>query len=81
MMFTVNVPKFLWNEVVMRDCTFSINCTSSYTIGIKSQCEFVFIKKVPLKVFGCTCFVRDHKSIGTLTHVAPLTQVSMYTGV
>ena len=63
LMFTMNVPKFLWSEAVMM-ATFLINRTPSRVTGMKSPCELVFTENkfpVPPKVFGCTCFVRDHR--------------------
>ncbi|VAH22706.1 unnamed protein product [Triticum turgidum subsp. durum] len=64
LMFTMNVPKFLWSEAVMT-ATFLINRMPSKMLGMKSPCEMLFGKNkfsVPPKLFGCTCFVRDHRS-------------------
>jgi hypothetical protein len=61
--FTMNVPKFMWGEAIMM-ATFLINRTPSRVAGMKSPCELIFIENkfpVPPKVFGCTCFVRDHR--------------------
>jgi hypothetical protein len=61
--FTMNVPKFMWGEAVMM-ATFLINRAPSRVAGMKSPCELIFIENkfpVPPKVFGCTCFVRDHR--------------------
>ena len=41
LMFTMNVPKFLWSEAVMM-ATFLINRTPSRVICMKSPCELVF---------------------------------------
>ena len=63
LMFTMNVPKFLWSEAIMM-ATFLINRTPSRVTGMKSPCELIFAENkfpVPPKVFGCTCFVRDHR--------------------
>ena len=62
-MFTTNVPKFLWSEAVMI-ATYLINRTPSRILGMKSPCELLFGENkfvVPPKLFGCTCFVRDHR--------------------
>ena len=61
LMFTMNVPKFLWSEAVMT-VIYLINRTPSRLLGWKSPYEMLrgmneFV--VPPKVFGCTCFVRD----------------------
>src|SRR5664279_3304160 len=62
-MFTMNVPKFLWSEAVMT-ATYLINRTSSRVLGMKSPSELLLGKNdfvVPPKLFGCVCFVRDHR--------------------
>jgi hypothetical protein len=68
-MYTMNVPKFLWSEAIMT-ATYLINCTPSRVLGMKTPYEMLFGKNnfvVPPKVFGCTCFVRDHRpSVGKL---------------
>ena len=50
--------------------TYLINRTSSRILGMKSPCELLFGENkflVPPKLFGSTCFVRDHRpSIGKL---------------
>jgi len=69
LMYTMNVPKFLWSEAVMT-AVYLINRTPSRLLGWKTPYEVLrgtneFI--VPPKVFGCTCFVRDHRpSVGKL---------------
>jgi len=69
LMYTMNVPKFLWSEAVMT-AVYLINRTPSRLLGWKTPYEMLrgvneFI--VPPKVFGCTCFVRDHRpSVGKL---------------
>jgi transposase InsO family protein len=69
LMYTMNVPKFLWSEAIMT-ATYLINRTPSRILGMKSPCEMVFGENkfvVPLKLFGSTFFVRDHRpSIGKL---------------
>jgi hypothetical protein len=69
LMFTMNVPKFLWSEVVLI-ATYLINHTPSRVLSIKTPCEMLWGENkfvVPPKVFGCTCFVRDHRpSVGKL---------------
>lgn len=50
--------------------TYLINRMPSRVIGMKSPCEMLLgenIFLVPPKLFGCTCFVRDHRpSVGKL---------------
>nr|CAE75905.1 OSJNBa0088I22.18 [Oryza sativa Japonica Group] len=69
LMYTMNVPKFLWSEAVIT-ATYLINRMPSRILGMKTPYEMVFGKNefiVPPKVFGCTCFVRDHRpSVGKL---------------
>ena len=69
LMYTMNVPKFLWSEAVMT-ATYLINRTPSRILGMKAPYEMVFGCNefiVPPKVFGCVCFVRDHRpSVGKL---------------
>lgn len=69
LMYTMNVPKFLWSEAVMT-ATHLINRMPSRILGMKTPCELLYGKNefiVPPKVFGCTCFVRDHRpSVGKL---------------
>jgi hypothetical protein len=51
-MFQMNVPKYLWSEAVL-----------TATEVLLGQREF----KLPPRVFGCVCFVRDYRpSIGKL---------------
>jgi hypothetical protein len=55
LMYTMNVTKYLWSEVVMT-VTYLINRT------MKTPCEMLLGENkfvVPPKVFGFTCFVRD----------------------
>ena len=69
LMYTMNVPKFLWSEAVLT-ATYLINRVPSRVLQMKTPYEVLFGKNefiVPLKVFGCTCFVRDHRpSVGKL---------------
>ena len=63
LMYTMNVPKFLWSEAVMT-ATFLINHMPRRILNMKSPCELLLGENkfvVPPKVFGCTCFVRDHR--------------------
>jgi hypothetical protein len=68
-MYTMNVPKFLLSEAIMT-ATYLINRTPSRVLGMKTPYEMLFGKNnfvVPPNVFGCTCFVRDHRpSVGKL---------------
>ena len=76
----MNVPKFLWGEVVMA-AAHLINRTSSRVLGMKSPSELLLGKNdfvVPPKLFGCVCFVRDHRpSVGKLD---PLAVKCIFTG-
>jgi len=69
LMYTMNVPKFLWSEAVLT-ATYLINRIPSRVLQMKTPYEMLFGKNefiVPPKVFGCTCFVRDHRpSVGKL---------------
>nr|AAP21414.1 putative polyprotein [Oryza sativa Japonica Group]ABF99446.1 retrotransposon protein, putative, unclassified [Oryza sativa Japonica Group] len=69
LMFQMNVPKYLWSEAVMT-AAYLINRMPSRILGMKSPAELLLGKrefKVPPKVFGCVCFVRDHRpSVGKL---------------
>jgi hypothetical protein len=65
LMYTMNVLKFVWSEAVMTT-TYLINCMPSRVLGMKSPCEMLLGENkflVAPKVFGCTCFVRDHKPL------------------
>jgi len=69
LMFQMNVPKYLWSEAVLT-AAYLINRMPSRVLGMKSPAELLFGQqefKVPPKVFGCVCFVRDHRpSVGKL---------------
>jgi transposase InsO family protein len=57
LMFTMNVPKFLWSEAVM-NATYLINRMPPRVLGMKTPYEMIYGKNefiVPPKVFGCTC--------------------------
>jgi hypothetical protein len=63
LMYTMNMLKILWSELVMTT-VYLINRTPSRLLGWKTPSDILrgvneFI--VPPKVFGCTCFVTDHK--------------------
>jgi transposase InsO family protein len=63
LMFTMNVPKFLSTEAVLT-AIYLINRTPSKILAMKTPCEILLGENkfvVPPKVFGCTCFVRDHR--------------------
>ena len=62
-MFQMNVPKGLWSEAVMT-AVYLINRMPSRILGMRSTAELLLGQrefKVPPKVFGCVCFVRDHR--------------------
>ena len=69
MMFQMDVPKYLWSEAVLT-AAYLINRMSSRILGMASPAEMLLGQrdfKVPPKVFGCVCFVRDHRpSVGKL---------------
>jgi hypothetical protein len=59
----MNVPKYLWSEAVMTT-TYLINRMPSRILDMKSPMELLLGKndfRVPPKVFGCVCFVKDHR--------------------
>jgi hypothetical protein len=69
MMIQMNVPKYLWSEAVMT-VVYLINRMPSRILGMKSPAELLLGQrefKLPLRVFGCVCFVKDHRpSVGKL---------------
>ena len=61
LMFQMNVAKYLWSEAVMT-ATYLINRMPSRILGMKSPVELLLGRhdfKVPPRVFGCVCFVKD----------------------
>ena len=63
-MFQMNVPKYLWSEAVLT-AAYLTNRMPSRILGMKSLVELLLEQReftVPPKVFGCVCFVRDHRS-------------------
>jgi hypothetical protein len=63
MMLQMNLSKYLWSEAVMI-AAYLINRMSLRILGMKSPTELLLGRrefKVPPKVFGCVCFVRDHR--------------------
>ena len=69
LMFQMNVPKYLWSEAVMT-AAYLINLMPSRILGMKAPIELLLGQrefKVPPRVFGCVCFVKDHRpSMGKL---------------
>jgi hypothetical protein len=64
LMFTMNVPKFLWGEVV-KTATYSINRMPLRVLSHKTPAECLIYSNefvVPPKVFGCVCFVHDYRN-------------------
>ena len=66
--FTMNVPKYLWGDVILT-AAFLINRLSSRTLTFKSPLSMLSHKfphlnmltnALPLKAFGCTAFVHIH---------------------
>ena len=69
LMIAMNVPKFLWSDAVMA-AAYLINRMPSRVLGYKTPIECLTGETtyvVPPRVFGCVCFVRDHRpSVGKL---------------
>jgi hypothetical protein len=69
LMLQMNVHKYLWSEAVLT-ATYLINCMPSRILGMKSPTELLLGQrefKLPPRVFGCVCFVRDNQpSVGKL---------------
>jgi hypothetical protein len=64
LMFQMNVPKYLWSEAVLT-ATCLINRMPSRILRMKSPVELLLGQrefKLPPRVFGCVCFVRDHRT-------------------
>ena len=69
-LFQMNVPKHFWAEVVSTTCFF-INRMPSYVLNWVTPYHQLFpnnsLFPIDLKVFGCTCFVRDlHSQVSKL---------------
>jgi hypothetical protein len=65
LMFTMNVPKFLRSEAILT-ATYLINRTPTKILATKTPCEILLGANkfvVPPNIFGCTCFVRDHRPL------------------
>jgi len=71
--FSTKVPKYLWGEAVLT-AAHLINRMPSRVLNLKTPLE-TFLKffptapisdNLPLKIFGCTAFVHEHKQIGKL---------------
>jgi hypothetical protein len=65
LMFQMNVPKYLWGEVVMIS-VYLINRSPSRVLGMRSPAELLLGQrefKIPPRVFGCVCFVHDHRPL------------------
>jgi hypothetical protein len=69
LMFQMNVLKYLWSEAVMT-VAYLINRMPPRVLGMRSPAELLLKQrefKVPPRVFGCVCFVHDHRpSVGKL---------------
>lgn len=69
LMMAMNVPKFLWSQAVMT-AAYLINRMPSRVLNYRTPIECLTGNTtyvVPPKVFGCVCFVRDHRpSVGKL---------------
>jgi hypothetical protein len=69
LMFQMNVPKYLWSESVTTTA-YLINRMSSRVLSMSSPTEILLGQqefKIPHRVFGCVCFVHDHRpSFGKL---------------
>jgi len=73
LLFATKVPKYLWGEAVLT-AAHLINRMPSRVLNLKTPLE-TFLKffliafisaDLPLKIFGCTAFVHEHKQIGKL---------------
>jgi Integrase core domain/GAG-pre-integrase domain len=69
MMMSMNVPKHLWGQAVLT-ATYLINRMPSQVLDWKSPIEMLKGKNedvIPLKTFGCVCFVQDNRpNVGKL---------------
>lgn len=69
LMFTMNVPKFLWGEAI-KTATYLINRMPLRILEFKTPAHLLLNSNdfvVPPKVFGCVCFVHDYQnSVGKL---------------
>jgi len=69
LMFTMNVPKFLWGEAI-KTATYLINRMPLRVLDYKTPAECLLKSNVFVvspKVFGCVCFVHDYRnSVGKL---------------
>jgi Integrase core domain/GAG-pre-integrase domain len=69
MMMSMNVPKYLWGQAVLT-ATYLINRMPSRVLDCKSPIEILKGKNedvLPLKTFGCVCFVQDNRpNVGKL---------------
>ena len=64
LMFTMNVPNFLWGEAV-KTATYLINHMPLRVLDNKSPAELLLNSNdfiVAPKVFGCVCFVHDYRN-------------------
>jgi len=64
LMFTMNVPKFLWGEAI-KTATYLINRMPLRVLEHKPPAELLLNSNdfgVSPKVFGCVCFVHDYRS-------------------
>jgi hypothetical protein len=62
LMFSMNVPKYLWSEAVMT-LAYLINRMPMRVFEHRTQIDCLTGKNsfvVPSKVFGCVCFVKDY---------------------
>jgi hypothetical protein len=63
MMMSMNVPKHLWGQAVLT-ATYLINRMPSRVLDWKSPIKMLkgkYEDVLPLKTFGCVCFVRDNR--------------------
>ena len=67
LMFTTNVPKYLWGDAILT-ATFLINRMPTRVLGYKTPLETFqtlypqnrLITDLPLRIFGCSSFVHVH---------------------
>ena len=80
LLFAMNVPKNYWGDAIM-SAAYLINRMPLRTIDFKTPLEKLIGSNgytVPPKVFGCTCFVHDHRR--TLDKLDPRAMKCIFIG-
>ena len=68
LMFSRNIPQFLWGEAILTT-TYLINCMPSKSLNLKVPIDLLkqafpsvnFFGSLPHRVFGCATFVHVHR--------------------